>query len=180
MKKFFVALATAATLAGLPSFAVAAPDAQTTAAVKAMLDAMEIKKVMAASFVQMEQQIPVMMRAQVMAAIEADTSLSPEKRKEAIARVDQMVPRAAEAVGRLFRDPSLLDEMVNEMVPLYANHFTTAEIKELTAFYRSPLGRKMLANMPKLSAESMALGQRVVAPRLNGMMQDVMKSLQNP
>ena len=186
MKKLLAAVAVSAAFAGIPSFAMAqatAPaaatatvDPQTTAAVKQMLDAMEVRKMLVASFAEMQKTLPQMMRAQVTAVINADTSLDAAKKQEAMAKVEQILPGAVEAIAKVFRDPALIDEMMAEMVPLYANNYTTAEIKQLTAFYATPLGRKMLALTPRLSAESMAIGQRLVAPRLNTLMQDIMQA----
>jgi hypothetical protein len=183
MKKLFVALSTAAVLAGLPSFASAAApaaDPQTTAAVKAMLEAMAMRKVMAASFADMERALPTMLRSQAVSVIQADASMSQQQKGEAVARIDRALPTASKTVARIFKDPTLIEDMVNEMVPLYAKTFTAAEIKELTAFYRTPLGRKMMANMPRLSAESMAISHKVVTPRLNALMQELMQGAQKP
>lgn len=186
MKKLLAAVAVSAALAGIPSFAMAqatAPaaatatvDPQTTAAVKQMLDAMEVRKMLVASFAEMQKTLPQMMRAQVTAMVNADTSLDAARKQEAMAKVEKVLPGAAEAVAKVFRDPALIDEMMAEMVPLYANNYTTAEIKQLTAFYATPLGRKMLALTPRLSSESMAIGQRLVTPRLNTLMQDIMQA----
>lgn len=41
---------------------------------------------------------------------------------------------------------------------LYLRHFTAAELRDMTAFYRTPTGRKSLEVMPQLQAESMAMG----------------------
>ena len=182
MKKLVVALTAAVAFAALPSFALAAPaaDAQTTVAVKAMLDAMEVRKLMAAQFAEMEKAMPAMMRAQLASVVQNDPGMSAEKKQEAMAKIDKMLPGVTRAVGKLFRDPSLIDDMIAEMVPLYTTYYTTAEIKELTVFYRSPLGRKMLSVTPRLTAESMAVGQRVVTPRLGKLMQDVMQDVQKP
>jgi hypothetical protein len=191
MKKLILAVTVAAAFAGLPSFAfaqapatapVAAPAAavspQANAAVKELLEAMDVRQMMSASFVEMEKALPTLMRAQITAVINADPSVSAEKKKEALARTEEILPGAAEAVNRMFRDPALIDEMMTEMAPLYANNYSVAELKQLAAFYRTPLGRKMLALSPRLAAESMALGQKVVAPRLNGLMQEVMQNAQ--
>ncbi|NNG24524.1 DUF2059 domain-containing protein [Telluria aromaticivorans] len=182
MKKFFVSLAAVATFAALPSFALAAPgaDPQTTVAVKAMLDAMEVRKLMTAQFAEMEKAMPAMMRAQLASVVQSDPGMNAEKKQEALAKIDRMLPSVTRAVGKLFRDPTLTDDMIAEMVPLYATHYTVAEIKELTVFYRTSLGRKMLSVTPRLTAESMAVGQRVVTPRLGKLMQDVMQDVQKP
>jgi len=190
MKHFLRSLTiVAAAAAAAPSFAVAqtapapvataaAASPQANAAVKELLDAMDVRKMMAASFAEMEKALPQMMRAQMTAVINADPGADAEKKKAALAKVEQVLPVASQAINRMFKDPALIDEMMVEIAPLYARNYTVAELKELTAFYRTPLGRKMMALSPRLSAESMAIGQRIVAPRLNGMMQEVMQSAQ--
>jgi len=183
MKKILLAVTCAAAFAGAPSFAfaqstAAAPSAQEAAAVKELLAAMDVRKMMLASFTEMEKALPQMMRAQMTAVINADPSASDEKKQAAMAKVEQVLPGAAEAINRMFRDPALLDDMMAEIGPLYARNYSVAELKELAVFYRTPLGQKMLALSPRLAAESMAAGQRVVAPRLNGLMQEVMQNAQ--
>ena len=181
MKKILIALTCAAAFAGAPSFAFAqdaAPNAQQAAAVKELMDAMDVRKMMTASFTEMEKALPQMMRAQVTAVINADPTASDEKKKDALAKVEQVLPGAADAVNRMFRDPALIDEMMAEIGPLYARHYSVAELKQLSAFYRTPLGQKMLALSPRLAAESMAIGQKIVAPRLNGLMLEVMQNAQ--
>jgi hypothetical protein len=185
MKQLLLSLTLAAALLGGPSFAIAqttssasAVSPQANAAVKELLDAMDVRKMMTASFAEMEKALPQMMRAQMTAVINADPTADAEKKKAGLAKVEQVLPSAAQAINRMFKDPAIINEMMAEIGPLYAKNYTVAELKELTTFYRTPLGRKMLALSPRLSAESMAIGQRVVAPRLNGMMQEVMQNAQ--
>ena len=51
-------------------------------------------------------------------------------------------------------------ELVDMTVPIYARHFTHEEIKELVAFYKTPLGQKVIATLPAVMQESMAAGQK--------------------
>ncbi|HJO35064.1 MAG: DUF2059 domain-containing protein [Pseudomonadota bacterium] len=48
---------------------------------------------------------------------------------------------------------------VEDMVEIYDRHFTHEEIDALLAFYDSPLGRKSIAVLPQISAESAAVGE---------------------
>jgi uncharacterized protein len=48
------------------------------------------------------------------------------------------------------------DELVDASARIYASHFTEAELKQILAFYQSPLGKKMIAEEPKALEESMA------------------------
>ena len=46
-------------------------------------------------------------------------------------------------------------ELENEIVKAYAQHFTEQELRDALAFYKSPLGRKILAEEPKAVDDSM-------------------------
>ena len=47
-------------------------------------------------------------------------------------------------------------EMTNEIVRIYAQRFTEQELKEAVAFYKSPTGRKIVAEEPKVLDETYA------------------------
>lgn len=47
-------------------------------------------------------------------------------------------------------------DVTERMVGIYDRHFTADEIKGLLQFYGSPLGQKMAAEMPKITAETQA------------------------
>lgn len=50
-------------------------------------------------------------------------------------------------------------ELNSEVAKVYASRFTEKEIKELLAFYQSPLGRKLTAEEPKALDQSMTYAQ---------------------
>jgi uncharacterized protein len=63
--------------------------------------------------------------------------------------------------------PIILDKMnaklgglTNKMASVYANNFTAAELHDLTAFYKSPTGQKLLRIMPVVTSQTMAAGQK--------------------
>jgi len=64
-----------------------------------------------------------------------------------------------------------VSELVDATARIYATHFTEQELKQLLAFYQSPVGRKALVEEPKVVQESMAsagswgdnLSQEVIA-----------------
>jgi len=47
-------------------------------------------------------------------------------------------------------------DLVDASARIYATHFSEAELKEMLAFYKSPLGQKMILEEPKVMDESMA------------------------
>ena len=62
-------------------------------------------------------------------------------------------------------------EIGEQMAKIYANDFTEQELKELTAFYKSPLGQKLLTTEPKsiqasmqyMNAWAQSFGEHVVS-----------------
>jgi hypothetical protein len=50
------------------------------------------------------------------------------------------------------------DEMVELVIPIYDRHFSLEEVQGLLAFYGTPLGQKLVGEMPAIAAESMAVG----------------------
>ena len=56
--------------------------------------------------------------------------------------------------------------MKEDMVKIYTAEFTEQELKELLAFYQTPLGKKTVSKMPKLMAKGAELGQQRVQEHL--------------
>jgi len=52
-----------------------------------------------------------------------------------------------------------VNELNDQIARTYATHFTEGELKELLAFYKSPVGRKMTAEEPKAIQEGMMFAQ---------------------
>ena len=86
--------------------------------------------------------------------------------------MQQMKPAIVQGRPQVEKDydaimPTLVDGMLarsNELVELMAivdaRNFTAAEIGQVTAFYRGPVGQKFLEKMPAIAQESMAAGQK--------------------
>jgi hypothetical protein len=52
------------------------------------------------------------------------------------------------------------DELNDLAIESYDKHFTHDDIRQLIEFYNSPIGRKMTAELPSISKECMAAGQK--------------------
>ncbi len=51
------------------------------------------------------------------------------------------------------------DDLVNLIIPVYEKYYTEDDIDQMIAFYKTPVGKKMIEVLPKVSQESMAVGQ---------------------
>lgn len=164
---FAVPCVHAQTAAAAPT--VAAADPAALQAARDMLTAMHYEDTAARMMEQISAQMPQVMQQSAMAAINGNPKLTPEQKQKAVEKLKAELPRMTGAMQGMFADGSMIKEMVAEMAPLYARHFTAAELRELAAFYATPLGVKMMAEMPRIAGESMQISQRVMMPRIQAM-----------
>ncbi len=72
-----------------------------------------------------------------------------------------------------------IPEFIDGMVVIYAKYFTTSEIDELTLFYRTELGRKLVRVLPGLMADSTKFGRQwglyIVGPRAEKRVKDKLR-----
>jgi hypothetical protein len=96
--------------------------------------------------------------------------------------IDQMVQNGVpkEAVGEIRAEARALftkvhsnPEMRKKTAELYSKHFTEDELKEMTEFYRTPLGQKTLAAMPAIMNDAMKLGMDAVQKEMPAFQQKV-------
>jgi uncharacterized protein len=68
---------------------------------------------------------------------------------------EAMMPMIADAFTPYYTS------MVDGIAAVYAANFTTAELRDIEAFYRQPTGQKMLEKMPVVSQQALAVGQEI-------------------
>jgi hypothetical protein len=61
-----------------------------------------------------------------------------------------------------------------EFVRIYASLYTEDELHQLAAFYRTPLGRRLMETTPELTARSTEVTQRLLLPHMSELVQSVM------
>jgi hypothetical protein len=67
---------------------------------------------------------------------------------------DVILPQVVEAMR------ARSDAFVDAIAVIYAHNFTADELRQLTAFYRGPVGQKFLEKMPLIAQESVTMGQK--------------------
>jgi uncharacterized protein len=68
---------------------------------------------------------------------------------------EAMMPMIADAFTPYYAS------MVDGIATVYANNFTAAELREIEAFYRQPIGQKMLEKMPAINQQALSVGQEL-------------------
>ena len=94
------------------------------------------------------------------------------------------VPPDFEArITRLFADlikGMPVDDITQAMIPAYQKHFTNGDIQAMNAFYSSPVGQKVLEELPAVTQEGMQAAMPLLSSYLTewqGRMQKEMKDI---
>lgn len=72
------------------------------------------------------------------------------------------------------------DKLKGQFVDVYVDVFSEEELEELVAFYKSPLGQKLIVKMPQLMQESMGLAQKQmqsIIPKIKALSQEMQAEL---
>ncbi len=138
MKSFFTVVL-CATIAFLQPLTARADEASHRAAAEALLNLMDMEKLMGQSVDQMLQ-----MQVQQNPAIAAYQT------------------QMKAFLGKYMSWASMKDDLVK----IYTSEFTEPELKELTAFYQTPLGRKTVQKMPALLQKGAEIAQKRVQEHL--------------
>lgn len=88
-------------------------------------------------------------------------------RQSIIQIFEDIISRAPEDQQNNLREILKSDAIIENIVPVYVKHFTPAELKELIAFYKSPVGAKNLSLTPVLMTEVMEVTGRYFEDQMN-------------
>ena len=72
-------------------------------------------------------------------------------------------------VSDILKDEMVWDKIENDVIEVYMASFTEKELKDMTAFYKTPLGQTMIEKMPEVmlsSAEIARQQMRYVIPQV--------------
>ena len=133
-------------LAAIALLALGWPAMAQTAAPEATAAAKELVEVMRATD-RVKVMVPMLMQQLKPAIVQG----RPEVERD----YDAMVPEMLSAMN------ARLGELADSISAIYATHFTADELRQVTAFYRGPVGQKFLQAMPKIMQDSMMAGQKI-------------------
>lgn len=144
----------------------------------------QTKEIMQAMFAQMESMYPSIIDSLVDKQTELTAAQKAQVKKELIEKDRNFNSRFNEKFIKMI---NFEDYMNQVFYPLYDKFFTTAELKDLAAFYKTPTGQKFITATPQITGESMKLAQEYLLPRIDGLMKELMdedlnyiKSNKNP
>ncbi len=157
-----------------PAPVTVTPEAR--AAIKDLIETTKTRENLAKTFQAMSQNLPPQMAQAMNVSIENNASLTPEQRQKVRANMNQPFEAAVKDAMTLINDPKIVDESIERMYPIYAKYYTPDELRQISAFYKTPVGAKSLTAMPQVINESMQAGFAIFQPRLNALMEKTVKT----
>jgi hypothetical protein len=111
---------------------------------------------------QSEQELPSILSQ----SNSSNKNMTPEER----AAREQKARETTARVNRKFREAlqrlNYMQAIEDDTASIFDKHFTESELKEWIAFYKSPIGKKMVQLMPVMMSESMEKINKNLLPRL--------------
>lgn len=169
MHRFIVGLAVLIALSALPARAqslgqvqarIKQEDAQREALRKEIENLLEVS-----GSAQLAVQVATTISGQIVEQLRSNPSVPPRAIDVAKEVLDQEFKKA-------FAAP---DGLMAAIVRVYANHFTSDEVRQLVDFYNTEIGKKLVARLPLLTQESMDVAQKWAAketPRIMGVLKE--------
>ncbi|MBV8158141.1 MAG: DUF2059 domain-containing protein, partial [Dyella sp.] len=79
---------------------------------------------------------------------------------QAVTTMQQSLPCVPAEYWQNYMDANATQQFIGRLVPVYQKHFNADELDGLLKFYRSPLGQKVINEMPTTMAEANQAGQQ--------------------
>lgn len=110
-------------------------------------------------------------------SIDGQASLSPDEKLAAKSELPRIAEVIARETERYLSDPKLAMEMKNVTMNVMARHFTPDEIREITAFYKTPIGAKVVNEMPQIMTEAMQASMQLTSQRLGSLIENMTREM---
>lgn len=129
-----------------PAAAAAAPvDPAKQAAIKDLLDAIDAQKLVGAIGNSAQMQAKQLVPAILSDALSENKTMTDKQKQASVPTLQKnAVPKLVDGAGQVFATDAFRQDAMQAQYDAYAKYYSTSEIKDLTAFYKSPTGRKFI------------------------------------
>ncbi|QCP50570.1 DUF2059 domain-containing protein [Trinickia violacea] len=125
--------------------AAAPVDPAKQAAIKDLLDAIDAQKLVGAIGNSAQMQAKQLVPAILSDALSENKTLTDKQKQASVPALQKnAVPKLVDSAGQVFATDSFRQDAMQAQYDAYAKYYSTQEIKDLTAFYKSPTGRKFI------------------------------------
>lgn len=120
-------------------------DAAKQAAIKDLLAAIDAQKLVGAISNSAQMQAKQLVPAILSDALSENKAMSDKQKQAAVPALQKnAVPKLVDSAGQVFSTDSFRKDAMQAQYDAYAKYYSTEEIKGLTAFYTSPVGKKFI------------------------------------
>ncbi|WP_269531083.1 DUF2059 domain-containing protein [Chitinimonas sp. BJYL2] len=133
-------------------------------AIQELIDVMNMKAMLPQLLNQIAEQADMGMQAGMEAALKQNNKRDEAEQARLRQQLNEELPALKQDMRQVLEQanlPALMDEILFEV---YGKYFEAAEIRDITAFYKSPTGKKVLVTLPKITGESMQLTMARIMP----------------
>jgi uncharacterized protein len=132
--------------AAAPAAPVAAPvDPAKQAAIKNLLDAIDAQKLVGAIGNSAQMQAKQLVPAILSDALSENKTMTDKQKQASVPTLQKnAVPKLVDSAGQVFATDQFRQDAMQAQYEAYAKYYSTQEINDLTAFYKSPTGRKFI------------------------------------
>ncbi|MEO1093955.1 MAG: DUF2059 domain-containing protein [Cyanobacteria bacterium J06638_28] len=125
------------------------------------------EQMQAVLYSQMRYQIPLILEQ----TVQNTSGLSPEEERALLEEVSQSTERLVSAFSEAMQGEVTYSEMLERVYyPVYDQYFTEADLQDLIAFYKTPVGQKLVEISPQLFQTSMERTNEIFLPRMLAIM----------
>jgi len=126
--------------------AAAAPvDPAKQAAIKDLLDAIDAQKLVGAIGNSAQMQAKQLVPAILSDALSENKTMTDKQKQASVPTLQKnAVPKLVDSAGQVFATDAFKQDAMQAQYDAYAKYYSVQEIKDLTAFYKSPTGRKFI------------------------------------
>jgi hypothetical protein len=131
--------------AAAPAAAAAPVDPAKQAAIKDLLDAIDAQKLVGAIGNSAQMQAKQLVPAILSDALSENKTMTDKQKQASVPTLQKnAVPKLVDGAGQVFATDNFRQDAMQAQYDAYAKYYSTSEIKDLTAFYKSPTGRKFI------------------------------------
>lgn len=90
----------------------------------------------------------------------------------------ELTPRVRQVLREFMEEHFRYEDLEPEFIRVYAEAFTEQELRDLAAFYRTPLGQRVVETLPEITAASQRIAMERMQTVMPQLMQAIMEAMQ--
>jgi uncharacterized protein len=91
--------------------------------------------------------------------------------------ISQLQSMMDDMIDDVYKDYPL-EAILQDMVPVYQKHLTESDVNQLIAIYGSPIGQKLLREVPAMTSEAMQISYARLQPKMGEIMDKLRKRME--